>query len=66
MENEDEPKFEVDEESAIRSAVASVLVAVSFSDVHPDQLREARLKIEEAVRIIEGMPAARPAVTEKA
>jgi len=65
MENE-AVDFEMDDESAIRSGVASVLVAVSYSDVHPDQLRQARLRIEEAVRILEGLPVAQPATTEKA
>lgn len=66
MENGTALDLGVDEESAIRSGVASVLVAIAFSDVAPDQLREARLKIEEAVRIVEGIPAVGPIGTEKA
>lgn len=42
----------VDDETAIRRAIADILISISGTSVSEDRLHEARLRIEEGARIL--------------
>lgn len=42
----------VDDETAIRRAIAEILISISGTSVPEDRLREARIRIEGAARIL--------------
>lgn len=42
----------MDDETAIRRAIAEILVSISGRSVSEDRLREARLRIEDGARIL--------------
>lgn len=42
----------MDDETAIRRAIAEILVSISGTSVSEDRLREARLRIEDGARIL--------------
>lgn len=51
----------MDDETAIRRAIAEILISISGTSVPEDRLHEARIRIEDAARILK-----REASVEKA